>query len=91
MADEKSREHNQQNEQERGKAMGAGASTGYQGQGQTNPELNSQSSEMAGQGGGIQGSGQRQSNPGGFSEDRERDESRRNEGSTERRKEPRDE
>ena len=82
MADEKAREHNQPNDQDRGKAMGAGASAGYQGQDkQTNPDLNSQRSETAGQGGGIQGSGQRQNNPGGFAvnEDRLRDEAGGNE------------
>jgi hypothetical protein len=70
MADEKARSQSQENEQDRGKAMGAGASAGgYQGR-QENDEQNlgrnPQQSETAGQGGGIQGTGQRQSNPGGY-------------------------
>ena len=75
MADEKNREQNQPNDQDRGKAMGAGAGAGFQGD-QKNPDLNSQRNEMAGQGGGIQGQGQRQPNPGGYTEgeNRQRDE-----------------
>ena len=71
MADEKNREQNQPGDQDRAKAMGAGASAG---QGRDNPDLNSQPSEVAGQGGGIQGSGQRQENPGGFTGNENRDE-----------------
>jgi hypothetical protein len=63
MADENAR-RNQEDDQEKSRAMGAGASGNYQGQ----PEQQSQRqpNETAGQGGGIQGTGQHQSNPGGF-------------------------
>ena len=89
MADEKSTNQNLENEPEQGKAMGAAANTAAQGQqGQQTSE--SQPSEISGQGGGIQGSGQRQPNPGGYTEggDRDRDESRDNQSSTERRPDP---
>jgi hypothetical protein len=91
MADEKSRSQNQENDQDRGKAMSAGASAGYQGQQeneQQNLGGNAQQSETAGQGGGMQGTGQRQPNPGGYTggntggddrELRQRDEGRGNE------------
>ena len=88
MADENARNRNQETDQEKGKAMGAGASGNYQGQqGQTADEFpgrRSQPNEVSGQGGGIQGTGQSQSNPGGYTEgqDEQRDESRRgNQGS----------
>ena len=85
MADEKNREQNQPGDLDRGKAMGAGASGS---QGRDNPDLNSQRSEMAGQGGGIQGSGQRQENPGGYTENQNvRDEGRAGQGSTGNRQE----
>lgn len=84
MADEKARSQNQENDQDRGKAMGAGASAGgYQGQ-QGNEEQNlghnPQRSETAGQGGGIQGTGQRQSNPGGYTQGEDRELRQRDEG-----------
>ena len=89
MADENARNRNQETDQEKGKAMGAGASGNYQGQpGQSADEFpgrRSQPNEVSGQGGGIQGTGQSQSNPGGYTEgqDEQRDESRRgNQGST---------
>ena len=83
MADESNRNRNQQTDQEKEKAMGAGASSNYQGgQGQTSQKRDtheSQPSEVAGQGGGVQGTGQGQSNPGGFTQGQydSRDESRR--------------
>jgi hypothetical protein len=71
MADEKSTNQNQQNEQEQGKAMGAAANAGAHWQ----ERSGNSPSETAGQGGGIQGSGQRQPNPGGYTEGEERDRS----------------
>lgn len=89
MADENARNRNQETDQEKGKAMGAGASGSYQGQqGQTDEQFAGrglQPNEVSGQGGGVQGTGQRQTNPGGYTEgqDERRDESRRgNEGPT---------
>ena len=89
MADENARNRNQETDQEKGKAMGAGASGSYQGQqGQTGDQFGgrgSQPNEVSGQGGGVQGTGQSQSNPGGYTEgqDDRRDQSRHgNQGST---------
>jgi hypothetical protein len=87
MADEKARSQNQENDKDKGKAMGATA--GYQGQSLgPNPQ-----GETAGQGGGVQGTGQRQPNPGGYTEGDggPRDQSgdrRGNEASTQERHEP---
>jgi hypothetical protein len=79
MADEKARNPNQENTEEKGKAAAAGASGDYQGQ-QRQPDAGraAQPNETAGQGGGIQGTGQQQSNPGGFTSGQEhlRDEER---------------
>jgi hypothetical protein len=70
MADEQARDRNQ--EQEKGKAMGAGASGNYQPDQRVSEqqldELSRRPNESAGQGGGVQGTGQSQSNPGGFSQ-----------------------
>jgi hypothetical protein len=81
MADEKSTNQDQPNQQDQGKAMGAAANAGQGGDKQTGSP-----SEAAGQGGGIQGSGQSQQNPGGYSEggERSRDESQSNQGSDRR-------
>lgn len=82
MADEKQTNQNKQNDQGQEKAMGAAANTGAQGQDrQTNSP-----SETAGQGGGIQGSGQSQQNPGGYTkgQERNRDDSQSNQGSDRR-------
>jgi hypothetical protein len=81
MADEKSTNQNQQNQPEQGKAMGAAANAGPGQDRQTNSP-----SETAGQGGGIQGSGQSQQNPGGYSEGGEgsRDDSQSNQGADRR-------
>ena len=88
MADENARNRNQETDREKGKAMGAGASGNYQGQQRQSGDKfagrESQPNEVSGQGGGIQGTGQSQSNPGGYTEgqDERRDESRRgNQGS----------
>lgn len=80
MTDEKSTNQEQPNQPDQGKAMGAAASAG---QGQ---EKIDSPSETAGQGGGIQGSGQSQQNPGGYSEGGEtsRDDSQSNQGSDRR-------
>lgn len=88
MADEQARNQNPGNEQDKGKAMGAGA--GADQKGGINPVQHSERNETAGQGGGMQGTGQRQSNPGGYTSGQEgqRDEGR-NEGSTQGRQEPR--
>ncbi len=79
MADEKATNQNQGNEQREGKAMGAAANAGNQ----SDLEPGNATSEIAGQGGGIQGTGQGQQNPGGFTsgQDQSRDEGR-SEGST---------
>ena len=83
MADKNAMNRNQEKDQEKGKAMGAGASGSYQGQprqeDQQQAGRGSQPNEVAGQGGGIQGTGQSQSNPGGFTQGQydSRDESRR--------------
>ena len=77
MADQNATNQNPGNTEDRdkqnkGQAMGAGASGGYQGQpGQQqgqgeDPGGASQRNETAGQGGGIQGTGQSQANPGGY-------------------------
>lgn len=82
MADKKSTNQDQQNDQGQEKAMGATANAGAPGQDrQTNSP-----SETAGQGGGIQGSGQSQQNPGGYTEGQEqnRDDSPANQGSDRR-------
>ena len=75
MADENTRNRNQEPDQEKGKAMGAGASGNYQGQqgktGDQHAGRGSQPNEVSGQGGGIQGTGQSQSNPGGHTEGRD--------------------
>ena len=71
MADERNQDQN--TEQDKGKAMGAGASVGSQGQRLENNPPN----ETAGQGGGIQGTGQRQSNPGGYTQEPEQRDDRR--------------
>ena len=88
MADENARNRDQETDREKGKAMGAGASGNYQGQqeqaGDQFAGRGSQPNEVSGQGGGIQGTGQSQSNPGGYTEGQgeRRDESRRgNQGS----------
>ena len=79
MGDEKARNQNPENAEDKGKAAAAGASGNYQGQ-QRQPDAGRgpQPNETAGQGGGIQGSGQRQTNPGGFTGGQEhlRDEGR---------------
>ena len=69
MANEKMKDQNlgkdpnQRKEQDKGKAMGAGATSGTQGQqGQQGGSFGRQS-ESAGQGGGVQGTGQRNPNP----------------------------
>ena len=84
MADEKSTDPNQPNQQDQGKAMGAAANASQGQEKQTNSP-----SETAGQGGGIQGSGQSQQNPGGYSEgqERNRDDSQSNQ-SSDRRPDP---
>jgi hypothetical protein len=73
MVDDKKKDQNQQSNQSNKKAMGASAgaqSPGKQGSaGQPNLNRNRQETETAGQGGGIQGTGQRQSNPGGYTSD----------------------
>lgn len=70
MADERPTNQNQDNQEEQGKAMGAAANAGASGQ----ERPDNAPSEVAGQGGGIQGSGQSQSNPGGYTGgDRNRD------------------
>ncbi|HUS09666.1 MAG TPA: hypothetical protein VMZ30_04295 [Pyrinomonadaceae bacterium] len=72
MADQNARNQNPGNtedrdRQDKGQAMGAGASRGPQGQqGRQNLGGASQPNETAGQGGGMQGTGQQQSNPGGY-------------------------
>jgi hypothetical protein len=67
MADDRNRD--QENAQDKGKAMGAGAGGSYQGQQERqNAGRSSQPNETAGQGGGMQGTGQHQSNPGGYTE-----------------------
>ena len=68
MADEeKDRNDNQANSHNQDKAVGASAGASYQGaQGQQNEGRNPQQNESANQGGGIQGTGQSQQNPGGF-------------------------
>ncbi|HSS20666.1 MAG TPA: hypothetical protein VLL54_11375 [Pyrinomonadaceae bacterium] len=80
MADEKATNQNQENTEEKGKAATAGASGNYQGQ-QQKPEAGRtpQPIESTGQGGGIQGTGQQQPNPGGFTggQGNLRDENRR--------------
>ena len=80
MADEKARNQNQENTEEKGKAAAAGASGNYQDH-QQKPEAGRapRPNESAGQGGGVQGTGQHQSNPGGFTgePDNLRDENRR--------------
>ena len=59
MADENARKQDRDNEQDKGKAMGAGASGSYQGQQeQQDPNVERKPNETAGQGGGIQGTGQ---------------------------------
>lgn len=74
MANEKMRDKNFENdpnqgrEQDKGKAMGAGATSGTQGQKGENLGRQSEApgrgqSESPGQGGGIQGTGQRNPNP----------------------------
>jgi hypothetical protein len=91
MAD-KMRDQNQQKDQGKQKAMGAVATGGAQGQqgkqGQQNLDRNPQSSESAGQGGGIQGTGQRQPSQGlsdkGFQGGSQRDEFSRQRGQVER-------
>jgi len=66
MANEKMRDQNpgrdpnQGKEQEKGRAVGAGATKT---QGQENLGRNPQGTESAGQGGGVQGTGQRNPNP----------------------------
>ncbi len=81
MAEEKLTNPNQQNDQGQEKAMGAAANAGAPGQ---DRQQNSPS-ETAGQGGGIQGSGQSQSNPGGYTGgDRNRDDAQPNQGSDRR-------
>jgi len=89
MADENARNRDQKTDQEKGKAMGAGASGSYQSQqGQTGDQFagrGSQPNEVSGQGGGIQGTGQSQSNPGGYTEgggERRDDSGHGNQGST---------
>jgi len=81
MADEKSTNQNQENNQDQEKAMGAAANASTQPQGSDDAR-----SETAGQGGGIQGTGQGQQNPGGYSggNEQSRDESRSNQGSDRR-------
>ena len=78
MADDKAKNQNQQRDQNierpNEKAKGATATRGAQGQQASGEQgqdqgRNPQGTEIAGQGGGIQGSGQRQGNPGGFSDD----------------------
>jgi hypothetical protein len=82
MGDEKARNQNPENAEDKGKAAAAGASGNYQGQ-QPQPDAGRgpQPNETAGQGGGVQGTGQQQSNPGGFTSGQEhlRDEGRREE------------
>ena len=76
MANEKMRDQNlgtdpnREREQDKGKAMGAGATSGTQGQQGGNLGRQSEQggnlgrqSESAGQGGGVQGTGQRNPNP----------------------------
>ena len=86
MADEKTtnQDPNQQTQQDKGKAMGAAANAPGQ-EGQTNAR-----SETAGQGGGIQGTGQSQQNPGGYTKGNEqnRDDSRNKQESGQRRPDP---
>ena len=73
MPDEKMKDRNQTEDQGKGKAMGAGATAGSQNQqssqqqtqgqqnrGQQNQDRSPQGAEFGGQGGGIQGTGQRQ-------------------------------
>lgn len=69
MADEKAKNQDQENTEDRAKSLGVGAGANYQGQ-QRQPDAgrNPTPNETAGQGGGIQGTGQRQPNPGGFNE-----------------------
>jgi hypothetical protein len=62
MADEKNRDQNQGNERNE-KAMGATA-TGAQGQQHGKQDLGRNPQESAGQGGGVQGTGQRNPNQG---------------------------
>ena len=67
MADENARKQDQDNTKDKGKAMGAGASGSHQGQqGQQGPNVERKPNETAGQGGGVQGTGQHQANPGGY-------------------------
>ncbi len=84
MADEKARNQDHPNQEEKGKAMGAGATGNYQGQQQPDAGRNPRPNESAGQGGGIQGTGQQQPNPGGFTggQGNLRDEDRRDERGT---------
>jgi hypothetical protein len=78
MADEKAKTQNPEHAEEKGKAMGAGAAANYQGQQQPDAVRSPKPNESAGQGGGIQGTGQQQSNPGGFTgQGNLRDEDRR--------------
>ena len=85
MADQNARNQNPGNTEDRdrkdkGQAMGAGASSGSQGQpSRQNLSGASQPSETAGQAGVKQGTGQQQSNPGGYTggQGRERDEGKR--------------
>jgi len=85
MADERPTNQNHDNQEEQGKAMGAAANAGAQGQ----ERPDNSPSEVAGQGGGIQGSGQSQSNPGGYTGgDQNRDDAQSNQGSAERRPDP---
>ena len=67
MADENARNQNQEHTEDKGKAMGAGASGNYQGQ-QGQQDFTRKPNETAGQGGGIQGTGQSQANPGGHTQ-----------------------
>jgi hypothetical protein len=63
MADQKQTDQNQDNDRGNEKAMGASVTGGAQGQ-QPGQGRNPQTSESAGQGGGVQGTGQRQPSQG---------------------------
>ena len=67
MADENIGNPNQEHTEEKGKAMGVGAGGDYQGQ-HGQQDSSRKPNETAGQGGGIQGTGQSQSNPGGHTQ-----------------------
>lgn len=69
MAEEKTTNQDQAKSEDRAKSLGVGAGANYQGQ-QRQPDAgrNATPNETAGQGGGIQGTGQHQANPGGLTE-----------------------